>query len=161
MLLTFNPLLNFLIVAKRCSFDADHMHLGFYVLSRKLQCALNASSDRVGWLTNTYEYVEFSLEGNEINRFHGPPWHPSIPLRTTFAINDRDEVFAAVNQPTQPEPILWRLDRSKREWLPVDADSQGLSGSSLMLGLDGEDLVIYAGSVRGSTIIRFNFLSVN
>jgi len=105
--------------------------------------------------------VEFSLEGNEINRFHGPPWHPSIPLRTTFAINDRDEVFAAVNQPTQPEPILWRLDRSKREWLPVDADSQGLSGSSLMLGLDGEDLVIYAGSVRGSTIIRFNFLSVN
>jgi hypothetical protein len=33
---------------------------------------LRSSPDRVGWLTHGLEYIEFSLDGNEIARYDGP-----------------------------------------------------------------------------------------
>jgi hypothetical protein len=34
---------------------------------------LVSSNDRVGWMTNGSEYIEFSLDGTILQRFDGPP----------------------------------------------------------------------------------------
>jgi hypothetical protein len=121
---------------------------------------LRASRDRVGWMTNLYEYIEFSLNGAEIFRVSGPPWHPITEVFTTFAISASDQVVAAVRQPTQSEPTMWSLDRTNHGWIPVDAKGAGIGETADLLGFDGEDLFVRVWSGdRSSVLSRFGMPS--
>jgi hypothetical protein len=124
-----------------------------------LGSTMRASGDRVGWLTNLYDYVEFSLGGSETYRSPGPPWHPISEVFTTFAMSSDGQVVAALRQPTQPEPTMWILDRRKRAWSPIDAAGAGIGETADLLGFDGEDLVVrFWARDRGSLMGRFSLL---
>jgi len=120
------------------------------------ESTLRASGDRVGWLTNRSEYIEFSLDGQEMDRFQAPPWHPMLAALTTFAIDKKDTVIASVTQPKQQESLVWLLDRSRHDWVPLSRGK--LEATSWMLGLDGNDVVFCSRQPgQPSTISHFSF----
>ena len=113
---------------------------------------LFSSRDRVGWYTAAGEYVEFSLDGDEIGRYQGPA---GLDRPDGVAISEDNDVvlgdFRATREsPAPPDagaPQFLVLDRSSGEWIPVSLPEGQAPRWAHVLGFDGTTLV--ATSING------------
>ncbi len=113
---------------------------------------LMASRDRVGWFTNGCEYIEFSLDGAELNRFDGPAglagdWRGGIGLSA-----DNDLVVGRYGDETLR---LWSFDRQARAWVPASLPEDMARGNAI-LGFDGTTLVTE--TARKGRLRRFKLI---
>jgi hypothetical protein len=116
---------------------------------------LKSSNDRVGWLTNANEYIEFGLDGSELGRFGPPPGPAPEAFETTIALGDHNEVLAGTRYDDGLK--VWSLERKERSWKPVT-----LTGGSLTrwatLGFDGDTVVVIEHtSPYGATLTCYTF----
>ena len=103
---------------------------------------LRASSDRIGWLTNGLEYIEFSFDGRELERYPGPNVQDpdKVAMWDGFGLSPDNQ--AVLGATIDKKLHVWELDREKREWAPVQVEDNDLSPVSRLLGLDGRTLVL-------------------
>ena len=102
---------------------------------------LRASHDRMGWFTNGMEYIEFSFDGKERDRFDGPEAGDVMAAirRASFALSDDSEVlFGTI---LNDRRSTWALDREQRRWVPVQFQDASLPDWGYLLGFDGRTLV--------------------
>lgn len=104
---------------------------------------LRASRQRVAWLTNKSEYIEFLMDGSEVFRISGPPLrreHQSIGWG--LAVSEAgDVVMGATTRLGRLD--LWSLDRKDRAWRPILIADPG--PASRLLGFDEDALVVAHG----------------
>jgi hypothetical protein len=105
---------------------------------------LRASRNRVGWFTRNNEYLEFSLDGSELDRYEGPEGatHEEI---TGVTIGPENEVVASRFRKGKTEFLT--LDRENRTWIPVSIPTEYAPDWARVLGFDGTTLV--TNSVNG------------
>jgi hypothetical protein len=113
---------------------------------------LSSSKDRLGWLTNLNEYIEFRFDGSELHRFPAPPGRAPDPFGTFALSSDNDVVVGTVDG---DHLKLWSLQRLTGSWTALDISGTKPSTSAL-LGFDGQQLVIVDGrNSEGATISRY------
>jgi hypothetical protein len=127
---------------------------------------LRSSADRVGWLTAAGQYLEFSLDGNEIGRFEAPAYEPKklngfvLPMFFYLALGENNEVVVGGIGSKRPISSLWRLNRDARQWTAINVSGEQISPSAWLLGFDGSELIIDTEtSNRGELVARFSFPS--
>ncbi len=101
---------------------------------------LEASLDRVGWLTGENVYLEFTFEGEDAGRWETPL--ASGGIRAAALRKDGEVIVGVV---TQSKSDLWRLDRSKGRWEPVSLAAPKELEWSHPMGFDGETLIMSTG----------------
>lgn len=104
---------------------------------------LRASDDRVGWLTPQRQYVEFSLDGSEIARYHGPD-RTELKNITGLAISAENDVIAGRFGRGKAEFVA--LDRERRACTAVWLAKDSAPTWAWVLGYDGTTLVTYSNS---------------
>ena len=116
---------------------------------------LRSSKDRVGWLTNANEYIEFGLDGNELGRYPPPPGPPPTVFTTTFALSENNTVIVGTPGDTGVRVSL--LNRKTRSWERVELPGAELPASA-NLGFDGDKVVVVDnGNGFDATIARYAF----
>jgi hypothetical protein len=110
---------------------------------------LRSSTDRVGWLTHGLEYIEFSLDGNEIARYDRPEGASDRNI-TGLAISDENEVV--IGRFGHENTGLLVLDRSSRTWNALSVPKEQVPSWVDVKGFDGKMLVT---TTRNGTIRRF------
>ena len=114
---------------------------------------MGSSRDRVGWLTNANEYIEFALDGHELGRFPPPPGPAPEVFETTVALRDDDEVLVGTRDGDGLK--VWSLDRKERSWKSVEL-SGGKLAHGATLGFDGDTVVATdAVHISGATVSRY------
>jgi len=105
------------------------------------QSRFRASADRVGLLTRENEYIEFSLNGREMNRYEGPVRPPSkYPMPPPFmALTPDGRVI--ISQHTSDGNQFLELDHKSRAWVPVEFVGKRPSKYAEVLGFDGTTMV--------------------
>jgi hypothetical protein len=98
---------------------------------------LMASQDRVGWLTNTCEYIEFSFDAVELGRYACPTTKYDGSVGG-FALSYGGDAVVGGSQRSLWAPL--ELDRASRTWVPIQAPSDGYRFAAI-LGFDGTTLV--------------------
>jgi hypothetical protein len=103
---------------------------------------LRTSSDRMGWLSNGLEYIEFSFDGRELQRYGGPevPDVSEANRLASFALSAGGQVVFGTILKAKRE--TWELDREKRLWAPISIQDETLPKWGSLLGFDGTILVI-------------------
>ena len=107
---------------------------------------LRASRDRVGWYTRDGEYIEFSLDGAEIDRYVGPDganWRRVDGV----ALSEDDEVIVGMFEKGTARAGFLVLDREARTWNQVALPREDTPRWAWVLGFDGRSLV--ADTVNG------------
>lgn len=103
--------------------------------------SLRASKDRVGWMTNGNEYIEFDLEGREVLRLAGPANESTSGV---LALSSDGEVMMTAIQ--KKRPTYWSLDRLDRRWVRTTLVGRDVPDPvALLLGFDGKTLVATCG----------------
>lgn len=114
---------------------------------------MRSSRDRVGWLTNANEYVEFGLDGLELGRFPPPPGPRPEVFDTTLAVSDDDKVLVGTRDGDGLR--VWSLDRRERSWKPLELRGGKLTRWAT-LGFDGGTVVVIDGRhISGATVARY------
>jgi hypothetical protein len=112
---------------------------------------LGASSDRVGWLSNGNEYIEFSLDGTEMQRFDGPADLAEAPGSLAGAgLSADNEIALGVR--TKAGLKVFTLDRKSRTWnalLPEEKASHWVGG------FDGGTLITLPEVEPGGVMRRY------
>ena len=114
---------------------------------------LMASSDRIGWLTNVCEYIEFSFDAKELGRYDCPPARMSGRDWAGIALSTGNEVVLGGERNTPFAPL--ELDRARRTWDPVAVPGDARVFHQI-IGFDGSSLVTLT-FVGGIKIRRFNW----
>jgi hypothetical protein len=132
-------------------FDASGRMLGSTNLSLAERTTqglshLRSSPDRVGWLTHGLEYIEFSLDGNEIGRYDGPEAASDRNI-TGMAISDENEVV--VGRFAHENTEFLTLDRSSGTWNALSVPKEQVPSWVGVKGFDGKMLVT---TTRNGTI---------
>jgi hypothetical protein len=91
---------------------------------------LRSSNDRIGWLTNGNEYIEFDLDGHELGRYPPPPGSTSKPFSNMIAMSEKSEVLAAARDGVSLK-ISW-LDRPNGVWHAVGLSGPQPLGATIM-----------------------------
>jgi hypothetical protein len=118
---------------------------------------LRASADRVAWLTNGMEYIEFSLDGRELDRFEGPAFPGNRAARfRSLALSASNEVIIGVAE--RGTWNIWALDRQKRAWVithivagieqPTFGRLLGFDGSSVIADVEDREMLRTRGQPR-------------
>jgi hypothetical protein len=98
---------------------------------------LTCSKERVVWMTNGNEYIEFSLGGQEIYRTDGPPLRSANTRPwARFAVSWAGQAVQVEGSGT--ETRVWLLNRSSGSWTPA---KRTFADSVLVVGFEGADLV--------------------
>jgi hypothetical protein len=98
--------------------------------------SLVASKDRVGWMTNGCEYVEFSLDGAMLQRFDGPRETAWNNIRGVALSDGNDLVLSRAGG------AVLALDRTASSWVPVSIPGRKPGEDVRVLGFDGTTLVV-------------------
>jgi hypothetical protein len=107
------------------------------------------SGDRVGWFTGGYEYIEFSLDGQEVDRFDGPPGMNSYRDFAGVALSVSNELVVGIRA---NDTRILALDRPTRTWVPVSLPTSVSRGWNEVMGFDGSTLITMP---RADTLRRF------
>jgi hypothetical protein len=109
---------------------------------------LVAAGDRIGWVTNAGEYIEYSPYGVELSRFDGPAGVESDEKRVTgAALSGANELFLSVDRrPRGGVSQVVALDRQTGAWLLA---LPGLTGREDLAGFDGRSLVLLSAGELG------------
>jgi len=102
---------------------------------------LMASRDRVGWFTNSNQYIEFSLDGIELNRFDGPTGIEDSTPPDGVALSDANDLVVGRKVGKGRGTELLVLDRPTREWVPISVPGQKPGAWLAVFGFDGTTLV--------------------
>lgn len=102
---------------------------------------LMVSNDRVGWLTMTCQYIEFSLDAVQLGSYTCPAQYSSVLDVAGVALSSGDDLLIGGQWLSQLAPLA--LDRSTNTWksIPVSQDS---GKTQMLLGFDGQTLVTSA-----------------
>jgi len=111
---------------------------------------LRASQDRLGWLTEDGEYIEFSLDGAEMGRWD-LPGQPGFLETTGFALSDQNDVI--VGRFGKGHAELLELDRDAQTWARVTLPKDYTPSWAWIMGFDGTTLVA---DCNAGTLRRFN-----
>jgi hypothetical protein len=115
----------------------------------QLSSVLMASKNRVGWLTASTEYIEFTLDGAISERFPGL-WPISKRTRNLKSIGDllgwglsqnNDLILEKVQDQRGLVEVV-ALDRMSRAWIPVSLPAHSPVHPGRVLGFDGVTLVL-------------------
>lgn len=113
--------------------------------------ALMASRDRIGWLTASCQYVEFSFDAVELGRYGCPNGYTNIQqVGYGAALSSADDLLVGGMDAVAPLAPL-ELDRATNTWKPVQV-LQDSGKTTLLLGFDGLTLVTEG---PGSTLRRY------
>jgi hypothetical protein len=116
---------------------------------------LASSKDRVAWLTNMDEYIEFALNGRELGRYPRPPGPAPEPFGATLALSENDDVLVGTGDGKAMTMTVWSLDRASRSWTAVELPGIKLSYWTI-LGFDGDHVVIVDSiSPTEATVARY------
>lgn len=99
-----------------------------------------SSADRVALFTPENEYIEFSLNGGEMDRYEGPVRAPSKDLSAVFMGLSRDGRVIITHHTAAGNQFL-ELDRKNRSWVPVEFVGKAPRKYAEVLGFDGTTLV--------------------
>jgi hypothetical protein len=101
---------------------------------------LLASNDRVGWLTNGLQYIEFALDGTEVGRYDGPDGMVWLECGGRALSGDNQLILG---RRVGAKFDILALDRKGRAWKPVTLPDQSAEPGSHVhvLGFDGPTLV--------------------
>ena len=103
--------------------------------------ALMASNDRIGWLTMTCQYIEFSLDAVQLESYACPNGFTSIADVSGFALSSADDLLIGGRWLEPLAPLV--LDRAASTWKPVPV-FQDSGKTQMLLGFDGLTLVTSA-----------------
>jgi len=106
---------------------------------------LRSSSDRVAWFTRSGEYIEFALNGTEINRYAGPSGVAERDI-SGVAVSPANQVVIGTMVNGKGQFLV--LDRQSREWVPVSVAPEFTAGWVRVLGFEGSSLVTTNGNGR-------------
>ena len=114
--------------------------------------ALMASTDRIGWLTQTCQYIEFSFEATQLGNYTCPNGYRRIIDIGGVALSSADDIL--VGKWLAPLAPL-ELDRATNTWKPVPVPHDS-GNTRTLLGFDGLTLVTQAmpSVPNGSTWMR-------
>lgn len=115
--------------------------------------ALMASNDRIGWLTQTCQYIEFSFEAVQLGNYTCPNGSRRIIDIGGVALSSANDML--VGKSLAPLAPL-ELDRATNTWklVPVSKDS---GSTQKLLGFDGLTLVTAALSQGAQWMRRYTF----
>lgn len=102
--------------------------------------ALMASNDRIGWLTNACEYIEFSFSAVEMGRYTCPNGILDGQTVGGVALSSANDLVVGGRRSGPLAPL--ELDRATRTWIPVPAPA-GFHNVYGILGFDVLTLVTY------------------
>ena len=103
-----------------------------------LDDSLFSSHDRVGWFIAGGDYTEFSLDGDEIGRYKGPP---GLRSPDGVAISADNDVILSAGRGR-----FLILDRSSGEWTRAFLPDGQAPSWARVLGFDGTTLVTTTGT---------------
>jgi hypothetical protein len=123
--------------------------------------ALRASRDRIGWFTSGDQYLEFSLEGREMERFEGPSgWgapsrDPTLNYWVVgFALSSENQVVVtAILAKDEKSERMVVLNRTARTWYPVLLTGGDPSERHRLVGFDGTEMITQGVNLR--TLVRW------
>lgn len=99
---------------------------------------LRASEDRIGWLTNGNEYIEFDFDGEVIRRFRGPECGDRNDVIHFLALSSTNDVIVRI---TACDDTYWRRNRNAGKWESVEVKRPKGAQWDSLLGFDGDTLV--------------------
>jgi hypothetical protein len=99
---------------------------------------LMASQDRVGWLTNACQYIEFAFDAVELGRYACPNTAKNNSDVGGFALSYGGDAVVGGLRHGSLAPL--ELDRASGTWVPTQAPSDEYHLASI-LGFDGTTLV--------------------
>jgi hypothetical protein len=100
---------------------------------------LLASKNRVGWLTNGYEYVEFSLDGTMLDRFDGPQESGVVGF-AGWGLSAENQVVLGLAIGNGSKVMA--LDRVARSWAPMPLPGHQPGEWVRVIGFDGATLAV-------------------
>jgi hypothetical protein len=120
---------------------ARKSNFGMYKVSETSK--LMASSDRIGWLTMTCQYIEFSFDAVELGRYACPNGYSDIQqVGYGAALSSANDLLVGEGSAVAPLAPL-ELDRATNTWKPVPVLQD--SGKTIgLMGFDGLTLVTEA-----------------
>ena len=111
---------------------------------------LRSSRDRLGWVTQDGEYIEFSLDGAETGRWD-LPGHAGFLETTGFALSDQNDVI--VGRFGKGHAELLELERDAQTWARVTLPKDYTPSWAWVMGFDGTTLVTHS---ETGILRRFN-----
>ncbi len=122
---------------------------GTYVVSEV--SALMASQDRIGWLTQACQYLEFSFEAVQLGSYACPNGYRRINDVSGVALSSADDLLVGGEWLAPLAPL--ELDRAADTWKPVPV-YQDSGKTQMLLGFDGPTLVT---SAMSSSMRRYTW----
>jgi len=116
--------------------------------------ALLASNDRIGWLTHSCQYIEFSLDGVELGRYSCPAGYAKEGDLAGVALSASDDLLVGSQWLAPLAPL--QLNRAAGTWTSVPV-TQDFGKTRSILGFDGITLV--TSSSTSSTMRRYSWSS--
>lgn len=111
---------------------------------------LMASKDRIGWLTSSCQYIEFSFDAVELGRYPCPTGYAKPGDLAGVALSSADDLLVGSRWLGPLAPL--ELNRTTGVWTPV-AVSQDYGKTWRILGFDGGTMVTASTS---STMRRYS-----
>lgn len=105
---------------------------------------LAASADRIAWLTNGNEYIEFALDGREIFRMDGP-FQSSGPGGPNYSMAMSQNNIVVIAEKSNGAWVVMNLDRATHTWVPAATTGTRVFRWGRLMGFVGEQLVIEEG----------------
>jgi hypothetical protein len=103
--------------------------------------ALMASNDRIGWLTQTCQYIEFSFEAVQLGSYVCPNGYTNFNDVSGVALSSANDLLVGGKWAEPLAPL--QLDRATSTWKPVPV-YQDSGKTHMLLGFDGHFLVTSA-----------------
>jgi hypothetical protein len=100
--------------------------------------SLLASSDRIGWLTSSCQYIEFSFDAVELGRYSCPNGYGGWLDVAGIALSPTDDVLVGGQRVAPLAPF--QLNRASGAWTPVAVSGDSGTTNSI-LGFDGPTLM--------------------
>lgn len=100
---------------------------------------LRASKDRVGWLMNDENYIEFLPDGRVAGWYIRPDCGGTENGLGYLALSESNAVIVRMSICKQGSYL--QLDRASRTWRSIEADNKDSTKWEVPLGFDGETLV--------------------
>jgi hypothetical protein len=116
--------------------------------------ALMASNDRIGWLTQTCQYIEFSFDAVQLGSYACPNGYTSIADVSGVALSSANDLLVGGKWLAPLAPL--ELDRAASTWTPVTV-LQDSGKTQMLLGFDGLTLVTSAKSSLPSFMRRYSW----
>jgi WD40 repeat protein len=109
---------------------------------------LRASKDRIGWLMNDNNYIEFFPDGRVSGWYSRPDCGGTENELGYLALSETNEVIVRISNCKQSTYL--QMNRETKAWRPVEGGKQNSLKWEIPLGFDGETLVSATadGSVR-------------